>query len=156
MDVAVTERLESSTISTRLLHLMHKTVPTTITDKMQAVLSFFRVADSSSQGSMYAAQHPLYCTPGLPSMAQTSSPSADGSPISSNAANVLGALGTLIGYLGSEVATGVLFERLLWPQRFYNGISTSNAWKLALFMPMGGPMHKAALVGNSRPAATFS
>lgn len=63
----------------------------------------------------------------------------------SNTANVLSALGTLIGYVGTEVATSDLFERLLWPQRFYNGFRIHNAWKLALLMPMGGPLHKAAL-----------
>jgi len=65
--------------------------------------------------------------------------------LNSNSANVLSALGTLIGYLGTEVATGDLFERQLWPQRFYNGFTIYNAWKLALLMPMGGPLHKAAL-----------
>jgi hypothetical protein len=65
--------------------------------------------------------------------------------LKSNTANVLSALGTLIGYIGTEVATGDLFERLLWPQRFYNGFTIHNAWKLALLMPMGGPLHKAAL-----------
>src|SRR5262245_61443387 len=63
----------------------------------------------------------------------------------SNSTNVLTALGTLIGYLGSEVATQDLFERQLWPQRFYNGVSLRNLWKLALIMPMGGPLHAAAL-----------
>src|SRR5258708_39160987 len=65
--------------------------------------------------------------------------------LNSNSANVLSALGSLIGYLGTEVAPGDLFERQLWPQRFYNGFTIYNAWKLALLMPMGGPLHKAAL-----------
>lgn len=38
-----------------------------------------------------------------------------------------------------------LFERLLWPQRFYNDFHLGNAAKVALLMPMGGPMHRAAL-----------
>ncbi|KAL2010322.1 hypothetical protein VTN00DRAFT_6129 [Thermoascus crustaceus] len=59
--------------------------------------------------------------------------------------NVLSALGTLIGYIGTEVATTNCINRLLWPQRSYNNFSLLNAWKLALFMPLGGPLHKAAL-----------
>lgn len=57
----------------------------------------------------------------------------------------LGALGTLIGYVGAEAATVHLFERLLWPQRFWNKFDLRNAVLTALFMPMGGPLHKAAL-----------
>ncbi|KAL4998391.1 hypothetical protein BDV10DRAFT_166956 [Aspergillus recurvatus] len=55
------------------------------------------------------------------------------------------ALGTILGYLGAEIAPPDLFERLLWPQRFYNGFSLSSAPKMALFMSMGGPLHRAAL-----------
>ncbi|KAL8785648.1 MAG: hypothetical protein Q9195_008545 [Heterodermia aff. obscurata] len=65
-------------------------------------------------------------------------------PAGSNAA-VLGALGTLIGYVGTEISVNDLFERLLWPQRYYNSPSAHAAWKIALLMPMGGPLHKAAL-----------
>ncbi len=56
------------------------------------------------------------------------------------------ALGTLLGYLGSEVATPDIFERLMWPTRFYNGFDVYNAPKMMFFMPMGGPLHKAALM----------
>ncbi|KAJ1323431.1 hypothetical protein MN608_11586 [Microdochium nivale] len=56
-----------------------------------------------------------------------------------------GALGSVIGYLGSEVAEPQLFERLLWPQRFYNDLTPSVALKHALLMTMGGPLHSAAL-----------
>lgn len=56
-----------------------------------------------------------------------------------------GALGSIIGYLGAEASEPSLFERLLWPQRFYNDNSVSGAVKAALLMPMGGPIHKAAL-----------
>lgn len=57
------------------------------------------------------------------------------------------ALGTLLGYLGSEVATPDVFERLLWPARFYSGFGFDifNMSKMAFFMPMGGPLHRAAL-----------
>ena len=71
----------------------------------------------------------------------------DASNVPSNLeqAAVLNALGTLIGYIGAEAATSQVFERLLWPQRFWNGFSTTKALKIALFMPMGGPLHRAAL-----------
>ncbi|KAL2822278.1 hypothetical protein BDW59DRAFT_149645 [Aspergillus cavernicola] len=55
------------------------------------------------------------------------------------------ALGTILGYLGAEIAPPDLFERLLWPQRFYNGLSLTSVPKLALLMTMGGPLHRAAL-----------
>lgn len=58
---------------------------------------------------------------------------------------ILGALGTIVGYLGAQVAPDDLFERLLWPQRFYNDFHLRNAAKVAFLMPMGGPMHRAAL-----------
>ena len=54
-------------------------------------------------------------------------------------------LGTILGYLGGEVAEEVLFERLLWPERFYNDFSTSILVKHGLLFPMGGPLHAAAL-----------
>ncbi|KAL2837291.1 hypothetical protein BJY01DRAFT_221129 [Aspergillus pseudoustus] len=55
------------------------------------------------------------------------------------------ALGTILGYLGAEIAPPDLFERLLWPQRFYNGFSFTSIPKMALLMTMGGPLHRAAL-----------
>ncbi|KAF8850631.1 hypothetical protein BDZ45DRAFT_539306, partial [Acephala macrosclerotiorum] len=58
---------------------------------------------------------------------------------------IAGALGSVIGYVGAEVADRSLFERLLWPQRFYNDFNFSVFVKLALLMPMGGPVHKAAI-----------
>ncbi|PYH88868.1 hypothetical protein BO71DRAFT_124301, partial [Aspergillus ellipticus CBS 707.79] len=57
----------------------------------------------------------------------------------------LSAASTLIGYIGTEVATTSNFHRVLWPQRSYNNFSFSNAWKPALLMPLGGPLHTAAL-----------
>ena len=58
---------------------------------------------------------------------------------------ILAALGSVIGYVGAEVADSIIFERLLWPYRFYNYLILWNAIKLAIFMPMGGPLHRAAL-----------
>lgn len=66
-------------------------------------------------------------------------------PLMSETSAITGALGSIIGYLGSEVAEPAVFERLLWPERFYNVISCRNAIEMTLFMPLGGPVHKAAL-----------
>lgn len=69
-----------------------------------------------------------------------------GMPSSSSDLNSLaGALGSIIGYLGAEAAEPYLFERLLWPQRFYNTHSLTTFLGSALLMPMGGPLHRAAL-----------
>ncbi|WYZ38157.1 hypothetical protein EsH8_III_000071 [Colletotrichum jinshuiense] len=54
-------------------------------------------------------------------------------------------LGVVIGYLGAEVAGVSAFERLLWPERFYNAVDALDLLRLGLFMPMGGPLHRAAL-----------
>lgn len=69
----------------------------------------------------------------------------DGTAQTAQNTSILGALGTIVGYLGAEVAPDDLFERLLWPQRFYNDFHLRNAAKVAFLMPMGGPMHRAAL-----------
>lgn len=63
----------------------------------------------------------------------------------SNTPALVGALGSVIGYLGSEVAEDTVFERLLWPQRFYNDFDLAICLKMVFLMPMGGPLHKAAL-----------
>ncbi|KAF2122741.1 hypothetical protein BDV96DRAFT_561299 [Lophiotrema nucula] len=63
----------------------------------------------------------------------------------SDTSNALNAIGTLIGYIGTEVATDDFFDRLLWPRRAYNGFTWKHVAKMALLMPMGGPLHKAAL-----------
>lgn len=55
------------------------------------------------------------------------------------------ALGSVLGYAGGEVAEVATFERLLWPQRFYNDTTLPTMLKQALFMTMGGPLHSAAL-----------
>lgn len=69
----------------------------------------------------------------------------DGTPQTAQNTTILGALGTIVGYLGAEVAPDDLFERLLWPQRFYNNFTLGNAAKVGFLMPMGGPVHRAAL-----------
>ena len=63
----------------------------------------------------------------------------------STAASVISALGTLIGYIGAEAATEDVFERLLWPQRFFNTFSWHDLLHVGFLTPMGGPIHKAAL-----------
>lgn len=64
--------------------------------------------------------------------------------------DITGALGTILGYLGAEVAEESTFERLLWPQRYYNDVSPIIPLRLALLMPSGGPQHRAALETLSR------
>ncbi|KAJ4152251.1 hypothetical protein NW754_004046 [Fusarium falciforme] len=36
---------------------------------------------------------------------------------------IVSALGAVLGYLGAEVAEESIFERILWPQRFFNYIN---------------------------------
>lgn len=59
--------------------------------------------------------------------------------------NIYGGFGAVIGYIGGEAATVEWFERLLWPQRFFSGFRLASAHSVALLLPMGGPLHKAAL-----------
>ena len=65
--------------------------------------------------------------------------------MSSETSNALNAISTLIGYIGTEVATDDFFNRLLWPRRAYNGFSWKHIPQARLLMPMGGPLHRAAL-----------
>ncbi|KAL6823496.1 hypothetical protein V8C40DRAFT_248214 [Trichoderma camerunense] len=58
---------------------------------------------------------------------------------------VFGAVGAVLGYVGAEAATLQIFERLLWPQRAYANATLKSMPMLALLMPMGGPLHSAAL-----------
>lgn len=51
----------------------------------------------------------------------------------------------LLTYLGAKIADDRIFERVLWPQRFYNNISWKSVLSMIFFMPMGGPLHRAAL-----------
>ena len=59
--------------------------------------------------------------------------------------SVFGAFGAVLGYVGGEAPLQSLFSRLLWPQRYYSGFTFSHIPKLALLLPMGGPLQKAAL-----------
>jgi hypothetical protein len=56
-----------------------------------------------------------------------------------------GALGSVVGYLGAEVAEEEIFKKLLWPQRFYNEHTVGSLIQQFLLMGMGGPLHRAAL-----------
>jgi hypothetical protein len=58
---------------------------------------------------------------------------------------LIGALGSVIGYLGGDAAEASVFERLLWPRRFYHQLNFSSFAKQSIFMTMGGPLHAAAL-----------
>ncbi|KAI1643982.1 uncharacterized protein F4817DRAFT_361105 [Daldinia loculata] len=69
---------------------------------------------------------------------------SDPSPGAINA-NIFGAFGAVLGYIGAEAATPVTFERLLWPQRNFSNFKWGSIVTMALFMPMGGPTHKVAL-----------
>ena len=55
------------------------------------------------------------------------------------------ALGTVLGYIGAEAATDAIFKRLLWPQGSYSDFNIKNSFKMALLLPSGGPLYKAAL-----------
>lgn len=59
--------------------------------------------------------------------------------------DIFAAFGAVLGYIGAEAATISSFERLLWPQRFLSNMSPTAAVKIALLMPMGGPLHKPGL-----------
>lgn len=59
--------------------------------------------------------------------------------------SITAALGSVIGYLGGEVSQRWSFERLLWPQRYYHHIDVLDCVKMSLLLPMGGPVHRAAL-----------
>jgi hypothetical protein len=55
------------------------------------------------------------------------------------------ALGTIVGYLGTEVASFSTFGRMLWTSRFYNSSSPKSFLAYIFLMPIGGPIHKAAV-----------
>lgn len=59
--------------------------------------------------------------------------------------NIFGGFAAVLGYIGAEAATVEWFERLLWPQRFFSGFRAASVPSIALLLPMGGPLHKAAL-----------
>lgn len=60
-------------------------------------------------------------------------------------AAVFGAVGTIIGYFGIEIGSDSLFERLLWPTRFYNTLNPSALFQLTMLTPMGGPLLRPAV-----------
>ncbi|RDW56569.1 hypothetical protein BP6252_14097 [Coleophoma cylindrospora] len=62
-----------------------------------------------------------------------------------NTNSISGALGSIIGYVGAEVAERVVFERLFWPDRFYKSFSPGYLLKTMFLSSMSGPLHKAAL-----------
>lgn len=55
------------------------------------------------------------------------------------------AFGAVLGYIGAEAVTELSIEGMLWPQRFYSNFTLASLPVLVFFMPMGGPLHKAAL-----------
>lgn len=55
------------------------------------------------------------------------------------------ALGTIVGYTGTEVACSSIFDRLLWPYRFSNISDIRSVVATAFYHPAGGPIHKAAV-----------
>jgi len=63
----------------------------------------------------------------------------------SQSSPLVSALGTLIGYISAEAAVEDVFDRLLWPQRFFNAVTWRDFFQVGLLAPMGGPIHKAAL-----------
>ncbi|PYH96462.1 hypothetical protein BO71DRAFT_176905 [Aspergillus ellipticus CBS 707.79] len=59
--------------------------------------------------------------------------------------SVFAALGTVVGYLGTEVSSHSMFERLLWPSRFYNTTNVGSLIAISCIMTMGGPVHRTAV-----------
>lgn len=55
------------------------------------------------------------------------------------------ALGSILGYIGAEAMTEVIFTKLFWPQRAYSHYRLRHLLQLGLFCPAGGPLYKAAL-----------
>lgn len=55
------------------------------------------------------------------------------------------ALGSIVGYVGTEVARSSIFDRVLWPFRFWNMVDFKSLAATALYHPAGGPIHKAAV-----------
>jgi hypothetical protein len=52
-------------------------------------------------------------------------------------------IGLLLGYLGDELASIGMDERLLWPQRYYYNTELRSLFKAALVLPTGGFLHRA-------------
>jgi len=60
------------------------------------------------------------------------------------------ALGTIVGYVGTEVASSSIFDRVLWPSRFWNIVDLKSSLATAFYHPAGGPIHKAAVDDMNR------
>lgn len=60
------------------------------------------------------------------------------------------ALGTIVGYLGTEVASPSIFDRMLWSSRYFNDRSLKSFIAYVFLMPIGGPVHKAAVEALDR------
>ena len=60
-------------------------------------------------------------------------------------AAIFGAVGIVVGYFGIEIASDALFERLLWPTRFYNTARLPTLLQMAFITPMGGPLLRPAI-----------
>ncbi|KAI8710872.1 hypothetical protein NCS52_01530000 [Fusarium sp. LHS14.1] len=56
-----------------------------------------------------------------------------------------GAFNALLGYLGGQAATTIIFERLLWPQRYFSCFRPACVPKLAFLFSMAGPLSPTAL-----------
>lgn len=54
-------------------------------------------------------------------------------------------MGTIIGYFGIEIGSDALFERLLWPTRYYNTWSPKSLLGFTFLTPMGGPLLRPAV-----------
>ncbi len=54
-------------------------------------------------------------------------------------------VGILIGYFAGEVTKAKAFDRLLWVHRYFYAIDPISLVRAALFMPIGGVLHKATL-----------
>lgn len=64
--------------------------------------------------------------------------------MASEKTGIFGALGSVLGYIGAEIATEKILSGLLWPQRAYFNITWRSIPILAL-SPMGGPLHSVVL-----------
>lgn len=62
-----------------------------------------------------------------------------------HAALAIGLLNLLIGNIGADAAPNTLIERILWPQRAYNGFGADSIIKNAFLLSAGGPLHRLAI-----------
>jgi hypothetical protein len=59
--------------------------------------------------------------------------------------DLFGAFNALLGYLGGQAATIIIFERFLWPQRYFSSFRPACVPKLAFLFSMAGPLSPTAL-----------